>query len=422
LHDLHALHVLHVATHEHTGAGRAAARTHAAMSKAGVRSELLVLHGTAAEPGIEVLGGKPRHIVADLRLRAENALLSLQDDGDGNGTFRSLGFAGPGLAAIRRKKPGPDLIHLHWIPGLLGIPDLPVLGRPVVWTFHDQWPICGAEHYTELARPRLGYDAGNRGPGARGPDLDRWTWERKRAAWASFAPTIVCSSRWMAGEVRASRMFGGRDADNVHILPNPLDTGLYCPLERAAARHHFGLPEDRKLLLFGAWGATTDRRKGFHVLSEALKQLSASGLAADTDLVLFGVSGIAAVQGFRTHSLGVIDTEAALRQLYSACDVLAIPSLQDNLPNILAEAMACGLPAVGSDTGGIPDLIRHGETGLLAAPGDAAQLADRLQLLLNDDALRARIRTAARRAIEEACGESSVAARYLEIYRKAMAS
>jgi glycosyltransferase involved in cell wall biosynthesis len=126
------------------------------------------------------------------------------------------------------------------------------------------------------------------------------------------------------------------------------------------------------------------------------------------------------VQGFNTHWLGVIPDEAAMRQLYSACDLLAIPSLQDNLPNILAEAMACGLPAVGSDTGGIPDLIRNRETGLLAAPGDAAQLAEQLALLLRDAALRSRIREAARLAIGQACGERAVGTRYADIYKQAV--
>jgi len=406
------VYVLHAATHEHSGAGRAAVRSHAATAKAGLRSELLVLHGSAAEPGIEVLAGPIRRRVDYLRQRAELALLSLQDTGDS--AYRSLGFRGPGLARIREKR--PDIVHLHWIPGLLGIADLPDLERPVVWTFHDQWPICGAEHYTELARPRLGYTADNRAPGARGPDLDRWTWQRKRAHWKSFAPTIVCSSRWMAAEVRASLMFAGRE---VHILPNPLDTSLYRAQDRAAARAAFGLPAGRTLLLFGAWEALTDRRKGFHVLSEALRLLQARGFAAEADLVLFGATGAGPLQGFNTHWLGVIPDEAAMRRLYSACDLLAIPSLQDNLPNILAEAMACGLPAVGSDTGGIPDLIRHGETGLLAAPGDAAQLAGRLEQLLRDAALRSRIAAAARAAIEGACDERAVGARYADIYRQA---
>jgi glycosyltransferase involved in cell wall biosynthesis len=410
------LRVLHAATHEHTGAGRAAVRTHHAVAKAGLQSELIVLYGTGADPGIRVIGGPAPGLAADLRNRAERALLSLQASGDD--AYRSLGLGGtPGLAAIHDAP--ADVVHLHWIPGLLGIADLPAIARPVVWTFHDQWPICGAEHYTELARPREGYTPANRRPGAGGPDLDRWTWRRKQRHWEGFAPVIVCSSRWMQSEVRASVLFGDRD---VHVIPNPLDTALYRPQDGAAARRALGLPAGRTLLLFAAWGATTDRRKGFDVLSEALRQPPLQGLAGAVDLVVCGATGGERVGGFATHWLGHLDDEAAMRRLYASCDVLAIPSRQDNLPNILAEAMACGLPAVGSATGGIPDLIRHGETGLLAAPGDAVQLADRLGLLLGDAALRARIADAARRHIESLCGERLVGSRYAEVYRVAVAA
>ena len=406
--------VLGVTTHEHTGAGRAAVRTHRAVQTAGVRSELLVLHGDGTDPGVTVLGGPLRTRLADLRLRAEGVLLSLQSSGDG--AYRSLGLrGGPGLAAINCRR--ADVVHLHWIPGLLGIADLPSIARPVVWTFHDQWPICGAEHYTDLARPRAGYEPGNRAPGARGLDLDRWVWRRKRALWPGFAPLIVCPSRWLAGEVRASVLFRDRE---IRVIPNPLDTSRYAPQDRAAARARLGLPDGRTLLLFAANRATSDTRKGFGVLAEALRRLSEGGLAAGADLVVCGAAGEGSVHGFATHWLGQIEG-ADMCQPYSACDVLVVPSLQDNLPNVLAEGMACGLPAVASDVGGIPDLVRHGESGLLAAPGDAPQLAARLRQLLTDAALRDRIRAAAQRAVEDACEPRKVGARYLEIYAETMA-
>jgi glycosyltransferase involved in cell wall biosynthesis len=175
------------------------------------------------------------------------------------------------------------------------------------------------------------------------------------------------------------------------------------------------------LLLFGAWGAATDRRKGFHVLEEALALLARRGLAEGTDLVLFGAQGHAGVQGFRTHWMGFVEEEARMSLLYSACDLFALPSLQDNYPNTLVEAMACGLPVAASAVGGIPDLVRHMDTGLLAEKGDAAQLAGRLEALLADAALRARLGAAARRAVEQACDERVVAARYLALYEQAMA-
>jgi len=334
--------ILSLATHEHTGAGRAAARTHAALLKAGADARLVVLDGRGAEPGIEVLGRGLTRLGADLRRRAELAVLSLQTGGEEG--YRSLGFGGgPGLA--RTRSDAADIVHLHWIPGLLGIADLPAIPKPVVWTFHDAWPICGAEHYTGLARPREGYRPDNRAPGARGPDLDRWTWERKRAHWLGFSPVIVCSSHWMAREVRASALFRGR---GVEVLPNPLDTALYRPMERAAARRQLGLPEGRTLLLFGAWGVSGDRRKGFHVLAEALARLQGRGFARSTDLVLFGASGSTRVQEFDTHWMGFVHDEARMRLLYSACDVLALPSLKDNYPNTLAVGMACGIAAVAS--------------------------------------------------------------------------
>jgi glycosyltransferase involved in cell wall biosynthesis len=407
--------VVHATTHEYTGAGTAAVRIHRAVTKAGLRSELLVLHGTGAEPGVEVIVAPRRRLPLDLLLRAENALLGLQKSGEA--AYRSLGWVrGPGLAALRRRR--ADVVHLHWIPGLLGIADVPEIAPPLVWSFHDQWPMCGAEHYTASARPREGYAPGNRVPGSGGLDLDRWAWERKRARWKDLAPIVVCSSRWMADEVRASRLFGRCD---VHLVANPLDTALYRPQDRAAARAKLGLPADRRLMLFGAWDALNDRRKGWHVLAEALRILAARGRSGAADLVVFGADAGGRVQGFETHWRGFVHDLDDLRRLYAACDLLVVPSLLDNSPNTLAEAMACGTPAVGSDTGGIPDLVEHGKSGLLAAPGDAAQLADRLEALLLDDALRARLGAAARERVEQECGEAVVGARYAEIYRLALA-
>ncbi|HVP08639.1 MAG TPA: glycosyltransferase [Burkholderiales bacterium] len=410
------LSVVHAATHEHTGAGTSALRIHRAVAKAGLRSQMLVLEGTGAAPDVEVVLAPGRRRPLDLKLRAERVLLRLERSAEPG--YRSLGLVrGPGLAALRRRR--DDVVHLHWIPGLLGVADVAAIDAPLVWTFHDQWPICGAEHYTASARPREGYTAQNRLPGSGGFDLDRWTWERKRALWKDLAPVIVCPSRWLAAEVRASRLFGHCD---VHVVPYPIDTARYRPQDRAAARASLGLPAERRLMAFGAWEALRDRRKGWHVLEQALRLLAARGLGGAADLVVFGAEGGGRVHGVETHWPGFIRDPDRMRTLLAACDLLVVPSLQDNLPNTILEAMACGTPVVGAQTGGIPDLVVHGETGLLAAAGDSAQLADRLATLLADDALRERFGRAARERIERECSEAAVGARYASLYRDAIAA
>jgi glycosyltransferase involved in cell wall biosynthesis len=399
------LRILHLTTHEHSGAGRAVIRIHRALRKAGMDSSVAVLDGTGAEPGVTVLGGAARAL-GRLQRRLEMALLRAQRAGEPG--YRSLALFGVAGDVVRRA--GADVVHLHWVPGLLGLRGIASAERPVVWTFHDQWPICGAEHYTALGRPRQGY-------GERGLDLDAWVWRRKRARWKDFFPRIVCPSGWLAGEVRSSVLFGGRD---VRVIPNPLDMALFSPRERSEARRHLGLPAERTLLAFGAWSATSDPRKGFQVLSAALARLAERPSASGLGLVVFGEQGTGRIHGLETYWRGFIDDDAELTQLYSACDALALPSLSDNFPNTALEAMACGLPVVASRAGGIPEIVRDGENGLLAEAGNAAELAQRLESLLADVALRSRLGANARRTVAALCDERTVADSYARVYRAAL--
>jgi starch synthase len=91
-----------------------------------------------------------------------------------------------------------------------------------------------------------------------------------------------------------------------------------------------------------------------------------------------------------------------LVELYQQASVVAVPSVWDNSPNVIYEAMACGTPVVASRVGGIPELVDDGVTGLLVPPGDADALADAIVALLGDPARRAQMGEHAReRAVEE---------------------
>jgi glycosyltransferase involved in cell wall biosynthesis len=115
--------------------------------------------------------------------------------------------------------------------------------------------------------------------------------------------------------------------------------------------------------------------------------------------------------------VGSVDNDRFLSMVYSAADMFAICSLQDNLPNTVLEAMACGVPVVGHAIGGIPDMVRNGETGFTVPVGDAGALADAICGVLNDRARCVEMGANARRIAEQEYPLDLQARRYAELYK-----
>jgi glycosyltransferase involved in cell wall biosynthesis len=251
------------------------------------------------------------------------------------------------------------------------------------------WPMCGAEHYDDPVSPgryREPYSAKNRPAGYRGPDLDAWVWRRKQRAWARRPFRLVSPSRWLAQCARESALLGRNPC---LVIPNCVDTEVFKPLDRRVAREILNLDPDKRYILFGAMSGTSDPRKGFHLLQPALALLAArDGIAGRTELLVFGAPRPAQPPelGLRAHYLGNFHDDVSLALLYNAADVFAAPSMQDNLPNTLVEALACGTPCVAFAIGGMPDLIDPGETGSLAEPFSAEDFARGLLAALGGDA------------------------------------
>jgi glycosyltransferase involved in cell wall biosynthesis len=160
-----------------------------------------------------------------------------------------------------------------------------------------------------------------------------------------------------------------------------------------------------------------DRRKGADLLLEGLEAARASwpGLR----LLTFGRRDL--TTAIPQHALGPLESDALMAAAYSAADLFVIPSREDNLPNTVLEALACGTPAVGFPHGGIPEMVRPGETGLLARAGDARDLGEQIHALLADEARRAAL---AEKARELAVAEYDAAVarrRYEALYERALA-
>jgi glycosyltransferase involved in cell wall biosynthesis len=315
----------------------------------------------------------------------------------------------------------PDIIHLHWVARMMRLETLGRFKMPIVWTLHDSWPFTGGcflpfdcTRYREACGrcPILG--------SSREDDLSHWVWQRKRTTWQNLNLTLIAPSQWMAQRARASSLFRDR---RVEVIPNGLDVSRYQPTNKDRARAHFSLPADKKLLLFGAKSATRDRNKGFHLLVQSLREIAAGKFGSEIELIVFGSSQPDPPQdlGLKAHYLGWQDDETALALLYAAADVFVLPSLQENLPYAIMEAMACGTPCVTFNLGGIPELIDHKQNGYLARPFEASDLTRGLMWVLGDPERRRTLSAGARRRVMQEFELAKVAERHLSLYRELLA-
>lgn len=315
-----------------------------------------------------------------------------------------------------------EVVNLHWVGDeTLSIEDIGRISKPVVWTLHDMWPFCGAEHYTnddESARWRTGYSKANRPTSERGLDLDRLVWQRKCRAWKR-PMQIVAPSRWLADCARESALFRNWP---ISVIPNPLDTQTYQPLNRHFCRQTLGLPHDRKIILFGTLGGRSDLRKGYDLMLEALERLAHQGNMQNVLCVVFGQSEPEKPPKLHLpiRWVGRVHDDATLVLLYNSADVVVVPSRQENLPQTATEAQACGCPVVAFDCTGFRDAVVHRETGYLARPFDAVDMAEGLGWVLCDANRRDALGNVARARALRLWAPEVVAPQYLAAYRSAI--
>jgi len=397
------------------GAARAAYRIHHALRQIGVDSTMWVDVATSDDWTVKGSTSPLTKAMARVRPALVSRLFKSVFK-TGNPILHSPALLPSGrVGALNQCE--ANVLNLHWVQGeMLSIAEIGRLRKPVVWTLHDMWAFCGAEHYTEDYRWYEGYQARNRPAHERGFDLNRWTWQRKRRHWRRPI-NIVTPSRWLAECVRKSALM---QAWPVTVIPNPIDTERWRPLEQALAREQLGLPHGVPLLLFGAMGGGKDPRKGFDLLHAALQHLRE--LVPQVQLVVFGQlrPKDAPELGFPIHYTGHLHDDLSLRVLYSAADVFLLPSRQDISSNTGEEALACGTPVVAFNVCGLPDIVVHQETGYLARAFDVEDFAHGIAWVLEDLPRRRQLAENARR---KACNEFAypvVAARYKALYQEIM--
>ena len=249
-----------------------------------------------------------------------------------------------------------DIIHLHWVARFLDYPSFFKKNKkPVVWTLHDMFPFSGGYHY-DMDFPLDAYQK---------PIKD--TISIKKSVLPDDNIQVVAPSRWLLSKSQESEAFG--KYPHHHILYG-IDTSIFRPFPQALAREVFGLPKEKKIVLFVA-DHINSRLKGMQYLLEATRHLN-------DDVLLGAVGGEfnqELVKNVEVVQLGRINDERMMALAYASADVFVVPSIQDNLPNTVLEALCCGIPAVGFPIGGIPDMITDGFNGLLCEEVSPENLA-----------------------------------------------
>ena len=365
--------IIHVCYHDiRGGAALAARRLHLELLRTGYESRFMLVEQSGdTEQAIRL----PALFRCRCRIEQRLEALAFRHANRNRLTPQSLNLFPTSIAA-RINRENPDVVNLHWINGASSaIWDLPRIHAPVVWTLHDTWPYCATEHYHD--NNDLRFVTGYREPAPNGSFWQPLVWKCKRKNWNGWTPEIVAPSNWIAGEAQSSEL--------MHRLPitpiaNGVDLAVFRPSDRLKARQTLRLPPDARIILFGAYNAA-DRNKGGPELTAALRRLSRRfsepllllAVGSNTEMPDFGIP---------TVFTGRLDTEQQMATAYAAADATVLASKYDNLPNILVESLACGIPAAAFATGGIPEIMEDRVSGALAEPFQPESLADALAWIL----------------------------------------
>lgn len=404
------------------GAARCAYRLHLGLLGLGLESTMRVARLRGDAPGVERwipdkhARSRFSRRLAGKRIRRDRARYRTTEPADTE-LFSDdrVASGGAPLAGLDDQ----DVVNVHWISSFVDYRALMDAARSrsprFVWTLHDMNAFTGGCHYDRSCGrfesscgscPQLGSE--------READLSRDVLLRKRRALEPVSRGdlhIVTPSRWLAGEVERSSLFGGRF--DVSVIPYGLDLEVMQPRPKEAARLALGLPVDARIVLFVAQ-SIDNPRKGFQLLSRAL-----SGLNADPGLLLLSLGAGRPELGANVayRQVGYTTDDHLLATVYSAADLFVTPTQQDNLPATVLEAMACGTAVVGFDVGGVPEMVRAGENGLLAEAESVPALQAALGEALAGPERMAEMGRRARQLAESEYSLEMQAGRYRDLYR-----
>ena len=384
--------ILHINTYDRGGAANACLRLHEGLLNSGIDSKVLVLHKTnnnfpevyAYEPEIlplkkrifsQRLKGKIQRILKEFGLYKKNVIPESEIERQNLQNLRPKGlemisFPESNIDITNNKLfREADIVHLHWVANFLDYKTFfEKCRKPIVWTFHDQNPFLGVEHYDEklLSPDKQGF------PNVRQFDSYELEVEEKykqikREIFKNTPINIVALCNWMKNEIADSQMF---PAAKINIISNGIDANQFRILNKIFCRELLNLPLDKKIILFVS-DNIDNNRKGLSYLSRAIEKIKA------TDFIVCSVGNKSYSYNNKNFiELGEIRDQRLMNAIYSAADLFVIPSLMDNLPNTVVESLLSGTSVISFPVGGMLDMIKHKKNGYITNAINVNALVD----------------------------------------------
>jgi glycosyltransferase involved in cell wall biosynthesis len=409
--------VLTVSTYDIAGgASKSSYRLHQALLENGIDAHLLVQSKFSNDHSVIQFGNKFEKKLSNVKPFIDYLPIRLYKNR--TETLFSPSLFNSNKLVKKINDLNPDIVHLQWVQGgMINVKDLPKINSPIVWGLNDMWAFTGGCHYDENCGRFVSKCGKCKVLGSnRANDLSFRILNKKQKNYSKIKNlTVVGHSKWLADLAKTSSVFSGTTVKN---LPTPIDMVRFSRFSKEHARSLFNLPQNKKLILFGAMGPTSNPRKGYKQLMSALQNIHNT----EADLVIFGSGPPKDKENssFKIHYIPRLNDELSLQILYNAADVLVVPSLQENLSNIILESMSCGLPVVAFNIGGNGDMIKHKETGYLARNLDTDDLSNGIKWVLNHKEFKT-LSDAAINRINDLFSYNAVAKAYIELYQSILA-
>lgn len=290
----------------------------------------------------------------------------------------NTGFDGIDITRLKLYKKA-DIIHLHWINGLVRVSSLSKVNKPIIWTLRDMWPMTGGCHYSginDCDNYKTGCGSCPQLASNNKHDLSYYILRNK----LKYLPNniyLVGLSSWISQCAKESKIF--KNSFNFTI-GNNINTELFYQEDKQISKKKFNLPSDKKIILIGAQNIN-DFYKGLDLFLKASGEVKTKNV----QIVTFGNSDYAYNDTYKFINLGFIRDISQLRAVYSSADVFIAPSRMESFGKTIAESMACGTPAVIFGGSGSEDVITHKVDGYIAKPFDIFDMAIGIDWILNNN-------------------------------------